>query len=75
MEPGGERSFQSAKPQWPGRAAVCTYSPRDMAALVALKPIITITVLETNTCAIVNSRNQPTNKDGRRLSPWQPFAL
>jgi hypothetical protein len=74
MEPGGERSFQSVKLQWPGRAAVCSYSPRDMAALVALNPIITITVLETSTCAIVNSQNQRTKKDCRRLSPWQPFA-
>jgi hypothetical protein len=75
MDPVGEGNFQPVKLQRPGRATVRCYFPRDVAAMAALNPIITIAVPGTSTCAIVNSLNRRTKTNLRRLSPWQPFAL
>ena len=75
MEPGGKGSFQTVKLQRPGRATVCSHSPKGQAAMVALNPIIIIEVLGTNTCALVNSQNRRTKTGVRKPSPWQPFAL
>jgi hypothetical protein len=75
MDPDGDGNFQPDKLQRSSRATVSCYSPRDMAAMVALNPIMTIAVPGTSTCAFVNSLNRRTKKSVRRLSPWQPFAL
>jgi hypothetical protein len=75
MDPVGEGSREAVKRQRPDRAAVCSYSPRNLAAKVALNPIITISVPGTSTCAIANSLSRRTKTSVRRLSPWQPFAL
>jgi|HubBroStandDraft_1064217.scaffolds.fasta_scaffold32510_4 hypothetical protein len=55
MEPSGKGSFQSVKLQRPGRTTVCSHSPRDIAAMVALNPILIIAVRRLSTCTLVNS--------------------
>lgn len=66
MKPGGKGSFQSVNLQRPGRTGVCSHSAKDMAARVALIPILIIAVLRPSACALVNSRNGRTKTNARK---------